>query len=109
MENDSHDFNSTGYLSQMSQRNNLLDTTDRSDYSSARGLVGNESARATGNYAFKLDIGASDQARKDLLDQELQDEEDAEFLKQDTGAWDVFRDAKKFEKRDEILERRKKR
>ena len=68
VENDNQDFNNTGYMSQLSGRN-MIENTDRSDYSSSRGLVGQESAR--GNYGFKLDIVASEKARKEELDQQL--------------------------------------
>jgi hypothetical protein len=46
--------------------------------------------------------------RQEMLEREIEEEEEDEFLKEDTNLWDVFRDAHKFKRREEILEKRKK-
>ena len=38
----------------------------------------------------------------------MEEEEEAAFMAEDTTKWDVFRDAHKFERRDQILAKRKK-
>jgi hypothetical protein len=48
------------------------------------------------------------QQKKDL-EKQLEEEEEDAFLKQDTSKWDIFKDADKFERRDEILKKRKQR
>lgn len=82
--------------------------------SSQRGFltIGEQSARGMNNssqlpkstFGLALDLS---QARKEKNAQLEQEEEDA-FLREDTSKWDVFKDAHKFERRDQILEQRKK-
>ncbi len=40
--------------------------------------------------------------------QQYEEDEEDDFLKEDTSLWDVFRDAHKFDKKERILEKRKK-
>jgi hypothetical protein len=82
----------------------LLDDSSylNSSRSSQRGFLTVGEQRST--VMPKLDMGF---ARKELNAKLEQEEEDA-FLSEDTSKWDVFKDAHKFEKRDSILEKRKK-
>lgn len=100
----------------------LMDNSQRSDYasgrSSGRGLFSGkeeatESRRApmTGNsYGFKINLGVSNQARDAAQNlKSIEQEEEDAFMAEDPNTWDVFLDAKKFERREEILQIRKKR
>ena len=42
------------------------------------------------------------------MEQTYEEEEEDEFMKEDFQSWDIFRDAHKFARREQILEKRKK-
>lgn len=65
------------------------------------------SSRTPGsNFSFKIDVKASQKFQ--LEQQAYEEEEEDEFMREDEANWDVFKDAHKFARREEILERRKK-
>lgn len=43
-----------------------------------------------------------------MLEQQYEEEEEEEFMREDESQWDIFKDAHKFARREEILEKRKK-
>lgn len=60
------------------------------------------------DYGFKIDLNSSRRLDTDMKNALLELEEEDDFLKEDPNDWDVFKDAHKFEKRDRIIEKRKK-
>jgi hypothetical protein len=67
------------------------------------------SARPSGSgFSFKIDVQATQVTKQHLLEQQYQMEEEEEFMREDETTWDIFKDAHKFRRREEILEKRKK-
>ncbi len=66
------------------------------------------SSRGKNNYSFKIDVNASLKSRQQLQEEQYQEEEDEHIMSQDHTKWDIFRDAKLIEKREAIIEKRKK-
>ena len=80
-----------------------------------RGLFSQEAHNTQGSlssrgatYGFKIDIAGANKSRQEIIEKQMEEEEDDDFLNESTEAWDVFRDAHKFQKREEILKKRKK-
>lgn len=118
-ENEPEDFNSTHGSLFRNRTSALMDSFDQSGYSSSRSnraLIGNADGGPLGRtstsqkpaFGFQIDLNASSRHRQEAINRQLEEEEEEEFLKEDPNTWDVFADAHKFERRDKILEKRKK-
>ena len=79
-----------------------------SSLGSLRGLA---SMNNRTSYSFKIDLNATNTSASNsrTLEDQYEEEDDEHFLKEDPSTWDVFKDRKKFERREQILAKRKKR
>ena len=69
----------------------------------------NSAISSRGKFSFQLDLQAANSSRQEAsLQATAEQEEEDYFMSQDTSQWDVFADAAKFERREQILEKRRK-
>lgn len=90
---------------------NFNASQDLSQYSSARsnrGMFSMAEQKASSNFSFKIDVKASQMQSQQIMEQTYEEEEEDEFMKEDHTTWDIFKDAHKFARREQILEKRKK-